>query len=163
MADLEKLLRLEEWAQDGGTPKKADGTRKQAYEYGMWARETVCGTFLCLAGKVAADSGVRFLWNEGGSARNVMDPDGRPVSIQAWAASELGITTMESFVLFSPDRNVDLDERCALEFLSHLITRARKSLPSMADREVLDWMNAFYRKHDPENAEEDEKEEQRWG
>ena len=152
--DLEGLLRLEEWAQSGGT-------EKERFEFGMWAREVACGTALCLAGKVCADSGVSFLW-ESGTARKVLDKDGRPHDIQGWAARRLGISATESYVLFSPDRHYGLDERCALEFLSVLITRARKDMDSMTDRETLNWMNEFFRRHDPDGAEDDEKEEGRW-
>lgn len=156
MYDLDGMIRLREWAQ-------GRGTERERFDFGGWAHRNECGTTLCLAGKVAHDAGVTFLWTEGNLAWKVVDRDGRDVSIQTFSARELGISTMESFVLFSPDReNGDLNEQCGLEFLDVLIERARGAEENMSDRETLDWMNAFFRKHDPENAAEDEAEEGRW-
>lgn len=156
MYDLDGMIRLREWAQHRGT-------ERERFDFGGWAHRNECGTTLCLAGKVASDAGVTFLWNEGNQAQKVVDRDGRDISIQTFSARELGITIMESFVLFSPDReDGDLNERCGLEFLDVLIERARGAEENMSDRETLDWMNAFFRKHDPENAAEDEAEEGRW-
>jgi len=156
MYNLDGMIRLRDWAQ-------RRGTERERFDFGGWAHRNECGTTLCLAGKVAADNGVTFLWSDTNTARKVVGADGRDVSIQAYGAWALGISGMESVVLFAPDRSDgDLNERCALEFLDALIERARNSMDSMSDREALDWMNAFFRQHDPANAEEDEKEEGRW-
>jgi hypothetical protein len=142
---LDGLLELRAWAKSGGTDK-------EKFDFGMWARQTSCGTALCLAGKVCADNGARFLWRDG-NARYVMDKEGHKVSVQKFAADVLGLTSMESSVLFSPDSpSGELNERCALEFLDFLIERARKGseVTNLSDRESIDWEVEWFEMNEEE-------------
>jgi len=147
MYDLEKLMRLREWAQCGGTDK-------ERFDYGCWARQVGDGVALCFAAKVCADAGARFLWYFG-SAKDVMDKDGRRVSIMAFGARELELGGMESTVLFAPDREDGDNLGCAFAFLDVLIERARAGKDNMSDREAHDWMKAWFEENAPQNEVEE--------
>jgi hypothetical protein len=146
MYDLEKLMRLREWAQYGGT-------EKERFDYGCWARQVAGGVSLCFAAKTCADAGARFLW-QFNTARDVMDKDGRRVSIMSFAARELGLGEMESTVLFAPDHEDGDNLGCAFAFLDVLIERARASKDSMSNREALDWMKAWFEENQVQEEEE---------
>lgn len=136
MRDLETLERLRDWAQYGGV-------EKVWFDYGCWARQVGDGVALCFAAKVCHDAGARFLWQYS-TARDVMDKDGRRVSIMAFAAQELGLGGMESVALFASDQEDADNIGCAFAFLDVLIDRARNNKDAMPDHEVVDWMNAWF-------------------
>jgi hypothetical protein len=85
-----------------------------------------------------------------------MDKDGRKVSFMQFGAREIGITGMESVVLFSPDSdNGEVNRDCAMGFLDVLIERARAGLDNMTDQEAAGWLKDFMDKNLPDEEEEE--------
>ena len=145
--NLEAMERVLEWAEEGGDD---DATFDIRY-WGTKPRKDGpdCGTTLCLAGKAMTDAGIEMLWRSENShmvARYVTGDDDVSLNVKGSAGRVLGLSTDEADELFTPELSLsthDHDEEFALDFLRHLIGRAREGRRNMSGMEVEKWLERW--------------------
>ena len=132
---------------------RAGGDEDARFDMSQWALQATgeedCGTVLCLAGKAASAAGFTFRWNELGEddpgvyvAHSVQDVTGKNHTIRNVAARALGLSVHESAALFMAD-----EPKKALDFLHHLIQRAKEGMGAMPHTEIAHWERRWHRQN----------------
>lgn len=104
--DVPLLRKVVEWAEVESSLPKDNRTWDQTW----WARETTCGTSMCLAGSIVALDGGEFNFHEGfdGSVANTARmPDGTTCSVRDYARRQLGLTHTEAAHLFASENTIE--------------------------------------------------------
>lgn len=144
MYNLEMMETLLTWGRAGGD---GDARLEMAQWARQWADDTDCGTTLCLGGKVVSMlPGYRFQWDLIGGedtayyvAHTALDAKGVQHRIRTVAAEALGLNVHEAGALFMAD-----EPKKALDFLHHLIQRAKSGMGPMSHTEIEHWDRRWY-------------------
>lgn len=127
---------------------RAGGDDEVSLDLDQWAWQGAeCGTTMCLAGKAAVSAGYRFQWvdeseGDGYVATHASNSKGEVRGIRDVAREVLGLSNPEAGSLFMAEKS-----KRALDFLHHLIQRAKEGMGPMPVTEIAHWERRWERQN----------------